>query len=213
MIEKARGVVGIVEYGCGNTGSIHNMLHYLDIPSVPVRVREDLASVDRLILPGVGAFDHGIAQLSATGADALVHDAAASGMPILGICLGMQLLTEGSEEGVEPGLGLVPGHCELLRPSEAAAKVPHMGWNTVRTQASNPLLERGGIGDRFYFVHSYHVVVDNSMHALGVTEHGGQVFNSMISRNAQIFGAQFHPEKSHVFGMGVLKKFSCVPVC
>lgn len=200
-------VVGILEYGVGNAGSIHNMLKFLGIRSAPVLSPADLSGVDRLILPGVGAFDFGMSQLETTGAGMTVMQAVDSGYPILGICLGMQLLTGGSDEGTLPGLGLIPGRCQRLRPTTPVAKVPHMGWNTVSKMDRNLLIPTQTPDDRYYFVHSYHVVLEEPNDEIGSTSYGGLTFTSMFARGL-VFGAQFHPEKSHRFGMALLTAFS-----
>ena len=138
---SGRGAIGVVEYGVGNTGSIRNMLTFLNVPHTNVTSVDDLPRVSRIILPGVGAFDYGMTRLKETGALDTVMAAAAARLPILGICLGMQLLTDGSAEGTLPGLGLVPGYCERLPADGQRVKVPHMGWNAVTgdgRQCSDP---------------------------------------------------------------------------
>jgi len=196
--------VSIVAYGLGNLGSVTNMLRRIGADSRLVQTPEEIAASDRLLLPGVGAFGAGMALLEQRGLVPAIRAFAASGRPVLGICLGMQLLLEGSEEGDAEGLGLIPGRSHRLPPS--AIRVPHMGWNLVTPTRADPLV--GGLPDasRFYFVHSYHAVPEDPAHILGVTTYGVP-FASMI-RSENVMGAQYHPEKSHDFGKRVLANFA-----
>jgi glutamine amidotransferase len=158
-----------------------------------------------VLLPGVGAFDYGMARLSEPGFDEAVRSFAKSGRPLLGICLGMQLLLDGSEEGRSPGLGLIPGRSVRFDPS-AGMRVPHMGWNAVTPARADSFISGVPDDNRFYFVHSYHVVPDDPASVLATSEYGNE-FASMI-RVDNVMGAQYHPEKSHAFGMTVLKNFA-----
>lgn len=166
---------------------------------------EEIAASDRLLLPGIGAFDTGMRLLGDTGLSDSIREFAASGRPVLGICLGMQLLLDASEEGVEPGLGLIPGVSRKFDET-SGLRIPHVGWNTVEPTRADPLVADLPDESRFYFVHSYHVVPQSPDATLGVTEYGGP-FASMI-RSDNVMGAQYHPEKSHAFGMRVLRNFS-----
>lgn len=170
---------------------------------------DTVSAAERLILPGVGAFDAAIDRLRDTGlGDAIRHAAAVRQVPVLGICLGMQLMGLSSEEGSLPGLGLIDAQTRRFarNPANPRLLIPHMGWNSVRTVRSHPLF--GGLEEhnRFYFVHSYHVVCSDSSDILGVTEYGGEFVSSYARRN--ICAAQFHPEKSHRFGMALLRNFA-----
>lgn len=197
--------VSLVSYGLGNLGSVANMFKRLGVETRFVSTPEEIVESEKLLLPGIGAFDHGMGRLGASGLDDAVRDFAATGRPLLGICLGMQLLLDASEEGVAAGLGLIPGRSRRFDMSPPL-RIPHMGWNSFTALRSDPLLTGVEHGARFYFVHSYHVVPDRPEHTLGVTPYGGE-FVSVIRRD-NVMGAQFHPEKSHAFGMRVLGNFA-----
>lgn len=201
-------LVGVLDYGVGNVASILNMLHHVGAAATKVTDPAAIADVDRVILPGVGHFDHATAQLKSTGFHDRLRDWSSCDKPLLGICLGMQLLLDGSEEGDSPGLGLIPGHVRRLTGGsrDEAVKIPHMGWNTV--EAADPTNEFGNQpeGSRYYFVHSFRAQVD-APHALGWTRHGER-FPSAISDGRLIKGYQFHPEKSHRYGMRLLRSFA-----
>ena len=197
-------MIGVVSYGVGNIGSILNMLKKLDAEAKLVTKPDDLLDVDQLILPGVGAFDNAMIKLSDLGLDvAIVEKARDKSCTILGICLGMQLLANCSEEGDLPGLGLIPAIVNKFN-LDTSLKIPHMGWNTVEFKHNNPLLKNLEV-NKFYFVHSYHVVTNKDEHAVGTTLYD-KPFTSMV-RNENVFGAQFHPEKSHRYGMQLFRNF------
>ena len=199
----------IIDYGMGNIGSLRNMFRRI---GVPVDVASDAASLNRakkLLLPGVGAFDAAMRRINEMGlADVICRRALEDRIPVLGICLGMQLLTTRSDEGREPGLGIIPA-TTLRFPAIAGLKVPHMGWNVVRKSTPSPLTKDLADGSRFYFVHSYHVQVEEPCHSILSTEYGLR-FDAAIQRD-NVFGAQFHPEKSHRYGMALLKAFADLP--
>ena len=198
----------VVDYGVGNLGSIRNMLKRVGLPC---RVSADeavLADASKFILPGVGAFDHAMDRLNRSGLrPVLERKAKVERIPILGICLGMQLLTGGSEEGALPGLGWIPGHASRL-PAEKGLKVPHMGWNLVRAARRSPLTEGLDEEARFYFVHSYAVQVEDSADSILKCTYG-TTFDAAIQRD-NIYGAQFHPEKSHRFGRQLFANFGAL---
>ncbi|MDX2026926.1 imidazole glycerol phosphate synthase subunit HisH [Microcella sp.] len=197
--------ISLVSYGLGNLGSVVNMGKRAGAKVTLVSTPDEVLASERVILPGVGAFDEGMDRLQSRGLVEALREFAASGRPLLGICLGMQLLLDGSEEGTSPGLGLVPGNS--VRFSESAGvRVPHMGWNTVEPTRADPLVEGLPDDSRFYFVHSYRVVPNREEDQLATTNYGGP-FASMI-RADNVVGAQFHPEKSHAFGMTILKNFA-----
>jgi len=203
-------VVTIVDYGVGNVASIANMLKKAGFDSQLVSDPDQLSSADKLILPGVGSFDRAAAVLRQTGLRAAIVSRAESGIPILGVCLGMQLLMDGSDEGdaSEPGLGLIPGRVRRF-PAEVDGSrllVPHMGWNTVRRKGNSTVLPSVRDGDRYYFVHSYFADPADPSHRVAVSTHGVE-FASMTAR-ANVVGAQFHPEKSHRTGMALLTDFA-----
>jgi glutamine amidotransferase len=201
-------VVTVVDLGVGNLGAIPNMLRRLGASAVITSSADDIAAASKLVLPGVGAFDPASARLDELGLrDALTQQVQDREVPVLGLCLGMQLLAESSEEGVRPGLGWIPGKVVRFRldGSDASLRVPEMGWNHVRAVRPHPLLE--GLGDRprFYFAHSYHIECTRQEDVAAVTTYGYQ-FASVVTR-AHVMGAQFHPEKSHRFGMKIFENF------
>src|SRR5690606_20335694 len=155
--EEGRVTVGIVDYGLGNLGSVRNMLKRVGAQSVSVRTADEIATVDKVLLPGVGAFDTGVSRLAEAGLIDALRDFAGTGRPLLGICLGMQLLLDGSDEGVKGGLGLIPGR-SVRFDEKLGIRVPHMGWNLANPIREDPLVAELPEESRFYFVHSYHVV-------------------------------------------------------
>lgn len=197
--------VGIVDYGLGNLGSVRNMLGRIGTPTVELRTAADIAGADKVLLPGVGAFDSGVARLKGAGLFDALRNFAETGRPLLGICLGMQLLLDASDEGAQGGLGLIPGRSTRFDES-TGIRVPHMGWNFATPVRDDPLVAELPDDSRFYFVHSYRVVPEHAEHTLATTDYGG-TFASMI-RAGNVMGAQFHPEKSHTFGMTILKNFA-----
>ncbi len=199
--------IGLVDYGLGNLGSVTNMLKRVGAESHPVSTPEEVLASDKVLLPGIGAFDTGMTRLRDQGLLDPLREFAASGRPLFGICLGMQLLLDGSEEGVEPGLGLIPGTSARFA-EEPDLRVPHMGWNVVTPTHDDPLVDGLEPDSRFYFVHSYKVVPVDDADVLGITAYGDP-FASMI-RSGNVMGAQFHPEKSHAFGMRVLSNFAAL---
>lgn len=202
-------MIVIVDYGIGNLGSILNMLKKIGAKAMVSGAPADIEAADKLIIPGVGAFDAAMRSLDASGLrPQLEEHALTKRKPVIGLCLGMQLLTEGSEEGSLPGLGWIKGQTKRFRfpPELAHLKVPHMGWNRVRTVPEKPLVENLPDPSRFYFVHSYYVELADSADAAAWT-HYGHDFVSMIQRG-HIMGTQFHPEKSHKFGLHLLRNFA-----
>jgi glutamine amidotransferase len=206
-MEKA--LVTIVDYGVGNVKSIANMLLRIGVESRLVSRPEDFSAATKIILPGVGAFD---AAMSALGERGMIEPLRAQVLsrrvPILGICLGMQLLAESSEEGELQGLGWIPGRSQRFAFPESTAvlKVPHMGWNVVAPRRESPLFAAVPLPRRFYFVHSYHLVCAQAKDVLATTTYGIE-FVSAVARD-NVYGVQFHPEKSHKYGMAFLKAFS-----
>jgi len=198
--------VAIVDYGIGNVGSICNMFRKLRIDAERATARTVIDAAPRLILPGVGSFDACVAALEASGLRDVVLGFAASGRPTLGICVGMQMLTLGSEEGSRAGLGLIDAQTRRF-PDQPGLRVPHMGWNTVEWAApSHPLARNLEAGSRFYFVHSYRVLCRSPVNSLATCRYGGDFSAAVVAGN--VMGVQFHPEKSHRFGLGLLRNFA-----
>lgn len=198
----------IVDYGLGNLGSIQNMLKKIGYSSEISGNLEQVAAASKLILPGVGAFDNGMQNLNQAGlTDVLNKKVIADKTPILGICLGMQLMTGKSEEGIEKGLGWI--EAETIKFSfngpDQKLSIPHMGWEYVNVVKQSKLFD--GIKDqqRYYFVHSYFVKASNEQDVLLTSKYGNDFVSAFEKEN--ILGVQFHPEKSHRFGMDLLRNF------
>jgi glutamine amidotransferase len=204
-------MIGIVDYGIGNLGSILNMLRKLGVPAFLANDLATVRSAEKLILPGVGAFDHAMNSLRLSGLlPALSEMILERQTPVLAICLGMQLLTRGSQEGREVGLGWLPGETVRFEPqgSTRGIKVPHMGWNSVAIRKPSRLFLGLEEEARFYFVHSFHVQCDREEDILATTSHGHNFVSAIEAAN--IMGTQFHPEKSHQYGMRLLKNFAAI---
>jgi len=197
-------MMAIIDYDVGNLHNLKNALDYQGLPAVITREAAQVAAAERIIFPGVGAFWPAMEHLRRAGLEQVVRDKVAQGVPFLGVCVGLQLLfDEGEEDGPHPGLGLIPGRIVRFT---GQLKIPQIGWNQVRQTRPDPLLE--GIPDEsyFYFVHSYHPLLDNPRDALGMTEYG-QEFPSIV-RRGNVWGVQFHPEKSQAAGLRLLKNFA-----
>ena len=199
----------VVDYGMGNLGSILNMLKKVGASGAKISSDpKDIERADKLILPGVGAFDTGMQRLRETGLISLLNDKVLNARtPTLGVCLGMQLLTKVSEEGELPGLGWIDAETIRFRfnPKQSGLKIPHMGWNTIKILKEGTLFKDMYPDARFYFVHSFHVVAHNSEDILTRTEYGYEFVSAI--QHGHIMAAQFHPEKSHKFGMKLYKNF------
>jgi imidazole glycerol-phosphate synthase subunit HisH len=197
----------IIDYGMGNLGSIINMLKFLGYESEITSDVEKISKAAKLILPGVGAFHNGMKKIDTLGLRSLLdRKALQEKIPILGICLGMQLLTQFSEEGNVEGLGWIDAETSKFSFDMREHRIPHMGWNSVHIERDNILLKNIPVDPRFYFVHSYFVSCKNPGDIVCKTHYGIR-FDSMIAHK-NIFGCQFHPEKSHKFGMAILKNFA-----
>jgi imidazole glycerol-phosphate synthase subunit HisH len=202
-------MIGIVDYGMGNLYSVSKALERLEAPYFISEDPQELQKADALLLPGVGSFRDAMERLNALGLAEMIRDYTAGGKPLLGICLGMQLLFEESmENGVTKGLGLLPGKVERFPGVTAegeAYKVPHMGWNLLRFENPSPLTENIASG-HVYFVHSYYVKSDDRDVLVAVSDYDVEVPAVVGRRN--IYGMQFHPEKSSVTGMDLLRNFT-----
>lgn len=202
-------MISVIDYGVGNWGAVLNMFKRLGIAARVIRTPAEVMEASKIILPGVGAFDAGMQRLHEAGlVEALNRRVIEQGIPCLGICLGMQLLTRSSEEGVRPGLGWIAASTVRFKfgAEEKTLKVPHMGWNYIKVCKASSLLPADVERRRFYFVHSYHLVCDNHDDVLATCDHGYE-FTAVIERG-HIMGAQFHPEKSHRFGMKFLQAYA-----
>lgn len=198
----------IIDYGMGNIGSIHNMIRKFGTPAEISDDPAEILKADKLILPGVGAFDHGMTNLSERGLIPVLNKRVwEEKCPFLGICLGMQLITRSSEEGKLPGLGWIDGRTRRFQfhPGVGNLKIPHMGWNEVKPLAVAPLFLGFNEVPRFYFVHTYHVCCEDPADILALTSYGYDFVSAV--KHGNIMGTQFHPEKSHKFGMRLLKNF------
>jgi glutamine amidotransferase len=201
-----QSLVVVIDYGMGNVGSVLNMLRKVGCNAILSSGAEDLLRADRLILPGVGSFDAGMTNLKERGYIELLNDQVLRNkIPILGICLGMQLMTKRSEEGAISGLGWLDSETIKFRDLPSAMKVPHMGWDYVQMTKSSPLFPNTQQEPRFYFVHSYYVSCNNPDDVLTTTLYDKDFVSSFCHNN--ILGAQFHPEKSHRFGFEFLCNF------
>lgn len=198
-------MIVVVDYGVGNIASVLNMLKKVGAKAKASNLPADLEQADKLILPGVGAFDAGMRTLRASGLIEVLNDQALNvRKPVMGICLGSQMLGCRSEEGEEAGLGWID--MDVVRfEKRDGRKVPHMGWNYVSPCAEHPILTGLNVDSRYYFVHSYYMSPRSSESTLLVANYGQDFAAGVMKDN--IFGFQFHPEKSHRFGMQLFKNF------
>lgn len=200
-------MITVIDYGMGNLGSVINMLKKIGVASKITSDLEEIKTATKLLLPGVGSFDKAMQRINDSGIkEVLDYKALKEETPVLGICLGMQLLTNNSEEGIEKGLGYINASTKKFTFQDNKLKVPHMGWNIVKKAMPSFLTEDLEEESRFYFVHSYYVEVENQENSILKTRYGLE-FDSAI-QHKNVYGAQFHPEKSHKFGMKLLKNFS-----
>ncbi len=201
-------MIVIVDYNVGNIGSILNMLKKIGVQGDITSDIKKIESADKIILPGVGSFDTGMENLKNLNLiDVLNEKVITRKTPVLGICLGMQLLTQSSEEGLLKGLGWIEGSVKRFSLENfTELKVPHMGWDYVKIQKGSSLFTEMYDEPKFYFVHSYYVSPANFSDILTTTNYGVDFCSAL--ENGNIFGVQFHPEKSHKYGMKLLKNFA-----
>lgn len=201
-------MIGLVDYGLGNIQAFANIYRSLGIEAQPVTTPEELRAADKIILPGVGAFDWAMTRLNESGMrEALDEQVLDKKKPVLGICVGMQMMTCRSDEGELPGLGWIDA--EVLRFDETFLKgrthLPHMGWNDITPVEGNVLFKNIEY-PRYYFLHSYYVMPSRPSDVIAFAEYG--IPFAAAIQSANVFGAQFHPEKSHHWGIGLLKNFA-----
>ena len=204
----------IIDYGIGNLRSIEKAFEAVGASVHRTDRPDEIADAERLVLPGVGAFRACIDEIRRRDLEGVIHEAIDRGTPFLGVCVGMQLLFEtGYEKGEHEGLGVLPGHVAHFRDTDAdmpeALSVPHMGWNAIEPTRTHPLLEGLGDAPYVYFVHSYHPIAGVPDDVLTTTTYG-HTFPSVVQRG-NVFGVQFHPEKSQAAGLGLLENFAALP--
>jgi len=202
-------MIAIIDYGLGNVKAFANVYYRLNIPTVIVQQPDDLKTADKLILPGVGSFDHAMHLLDESGLRQVLDELVLHrNVPVLGICVGMQMLAGSSEEGNLPGLGWIDGKVKRMNPLMLMHRthLPHMGWNDVSPTRKSKLFAKLEQDARFYFLHSYYFHAQNDNDVLAVTDYGGSFTSAINAGN--IFGVQFHPEKSHQCGIQLLKNFA-----
>ena len=200
-------MIAIVDYGVGNLFSLNSSLELIGAESVVTADESVLRSADKILLPGVGAFEDAAKKLRESGLADLIKELAAAGKPLLGICLGMQMLFEKSYEyGEHEGLGLIPGNVRPIRDViPADYKIPHIGWNALHLKQVNPIFKYISEGDCVYFVHSFYAA-DCEDHVVATAEYGAELTAAVARGN--VYGCQFHPEKSGNVGLSILKAFA-----
>lgn len=202
-------MMAIVDYGLGNIKAFANVYNQLNIPVAIATKAGDMKKATKIILPGVGAFDYALQRLDQSGMRYILDEMVLHrGVAVLGVCVGMQILAHSSEEGSLPGLGWIDAEVKKFDFSacERAVRVPHMGWNDVKVVRANSLIRERDHGQRFYFLHSYYMHCKNNGNIIAVTDYGGEFACAVNSGN--IYGVQFHPEKSHRWGIQLLRDFA-----
>lgn len=200
-------MISVLDYGAGNVGSVIRMIERAGGAARRIGSAQEVLAAGKLVLPGVGAFGYGMGQLASRGLVPALNAAAREArIPILGVCLGMQLMCRSSEEGGVAGLGWIDAEVRRFPAPEATGlRVPHMGWNTLRVVRANPLLSMGGDEQRFYFVHSYRVTCRDPADPIALAHYGDDFVAAFARGN--LLGVQFHPEKSHRFGLELMRRF------
>ncbi len=199
-------MIAIIDYGAGNLQSVQNALNFIDCPNMVASGALEIESADGVVLPGVGAFGSAMEEINKSGIKNAIKNAALGGKPFIGICAGMQLLFDESEEtpGVH-GLGIMPGKV-LFFPADRGLKIPHMGWNSIKVLAGSRLLVNLPDNPYMYFVHSYYVKADDETSVSAKADYG-VTFDAAVEQG-NLFGCQFHPEKSGKIGLSILKRFA-----
>jgi len=198
-------MITIVDFGIGNLGSIQNMIKKIGYRAIISRNPEEITNAEKIILPGVGSFDVGMKKIEEHSLKDILEEYRKSGKFILGICLGMQLMTKGSDEGQMPGLGWINAKVKKFSFEDKSLKIPHMGWNLINQKKKSAIFNEFSKEIRAYFVHSYYVECYQNSDVLSGTTYGHEFVSAYEHEN--IIGMQFHPEKSHKYGMKLLKNF------
>ena len=199
-------MIGIINYGLGNVQSFINSFKVLGISAISISNKDQLKKIDRLILPGVGSFDSAIRKFNSSGLRDDIEDLVFNkNLPIMGVCIGMQIMANSSSEGDLSGLGWINGEVEIIDQKNSLI-LPHMGWNEIKVEKENAKLFSNLPSKRFYFLHSYHFVTNQKSSKIAYVNYGEDIL-AAISKN-NIYGCQFHPEKSHSAGLSVLKNFA-----
>jgi glutamine amidotransferase len=207
-------MITVINYGCGNIKAIQNVFHKLSVKSTVASCKDDLNHVDKLILPGVGAFDFAMQKLNDSGMkDRLDELVLQMNIPVLGICVGVQLMTQASEEGKLPGLGWIGATVKRFddNKSDKPVNLPHMGWNDVTPSRRTELFTGLEQGAKFYFLHSYYLLCHEDGLPIAVSDYAGEFVCGVNKDN--VYGVQFHPEKSHRFGALLLENFAKMKAC
>jgi glutamine amidotransferase len=202
-------MIAIVDYGSGNVAAIADIFKGLNVPHLVTRNHAQLRLADGFILPGVGAFDTTMRTLMDSGLVGLLNDQVHGlGKKIMGVCVGMQILGDSSDEGILPGLSWIPGHIRRIDATtlQSSPKLPHMGWNSIKLAAHSPLFDGVDFERGFYFLHSYYFDAVDQTNVIGTVKYGKDLPCAVVKGN--IFGFQFHPEKSHINGITVFRNFS-----
>lgn len=200
-------MIGIINYGLGNIFAFTNLLNRINVDNMVINNVDDLNKVQKLILPGVGHFDQAIDLLECSGMlEKIMHLVKNKNVPILGICVGMQILAESSEEGKKSGLGLIKGNVKKLKSDKKNLILPHLGWNEINFINNIDLFKNMKSKSQFYFLHSYYFECSNKSNEIANFKYGER-FCCAVKQN-NIYGVQFHPEKSHSFGIQLIKNFS-----
>jgi glutamine amidotransferase len=202
-------MIAIIDYGLGNVRAFANVYKSLNLPAIVVKRPGEMKNIKKIILPGVGAFDYTMKKLEDSGLRPLLDEMVLGHhLPVLGICVGMQMLGQSSEEGTRPGLGWIDGEVKKFASCslQDSLPVPHMGWNTIKPVQSNDLLLGLEHDARFYFLHSYYFLCHRREDAIATTDYYGEFACAVNAGN--VYGVQFHPEKSHRWGIRLLENFA-----
>lgn len=202
-------MIAVIEYGSGNTGAIANILKQLKVPHCVTSDHRELRQAERYVLPGVGAFDTTMANLAASGTiDVLNEEVVGRGKKVLGICVGMQIFADSSDEGELPGLGWIPGRVRRIDASALTSgpQLPHMGWNDVALQGVPELFDGVDLARGFYFLHSYYFDAADPEHVIATVDYGGRLPCAVAK--GSVYGTQFHTEKGHASGVAILRNFA-----